>query len=112
MNITSLAISGQCSSGKSTVSKLLAKKLGWNNVNIGNEFKRIAAEQGLPIEHFGSIPEKVLRAIDSQNEERIITERNVIWDGRLTCLSYTPHRLWSGQQGNNDQYCFLDILQS
>jgi len=70
------AISGQCSSGKSTLSKLLAKKLGWNYVNAGNEFKRLAAEQGLPIEYFGSIPEKVLRAIDIQNEERIKTERN------------------------------------
>ena len=85
MNVTSLAISGQCSSGKSTLSTLLAKKLGWNYVNVGDEFKRLAAEQGLPIENFGLIPEKILRAIDIQNEERIKTERNVIWDGRLTC---------------------------
>ena len=85
MNVTSLAISGQCSSGKSTLGKLLATKLGWNYVSVGEEFKRLAAEQGLPIEDFGSIPEKVLRAVDIQNETRIQTEHNVIWDGRLTC---------------------------
>ena len=45
--------------------------MGGNYVNVGNEFKRLAAEHRLPIENFGSIPEKVLRAIDSQNEERI-----------------------------------------
>jgi len=85
MNVTSLAISGQCSSGKSTLSKLLATKLSWNYVSVGDEFKRLAAEQGLPIENFGLIPEKVLRAIDTQTKERIKTERWTIWDDRLTC---------------------------
>ena len=85
MNITSFAISGQCSSGKSTLSKFLARELGWNYVNVGNEFKRLAEEHRLSIENFGSIPKKVLRAIDSQNEKRIKNECNIIWDGRLTC---------------------------
>ena len=85
MTIRSFAISGQCSSGKSTLSELLAKKLGWNYVNVGHEFKRIAIEHKVQIENFGSIPETILRAIDLQNKERIKIERNVVWDGRLTC---------------------------
>jgi predicted cytidylate kinase len=85
MKTTSVAVSGQCSSGKSTLCILLAQKLGWRYVNVGNEFKRLATKYKLEIEDFGSIPENILRNIDTQIEKRIKQEHNVIWDSRLTC---------------------------
>ena len=59
MIITSIAVSGQCSSGKSTLCRVLDKKLGWKHVNVGDEFKRLAVEHGFRIENFGSIPENM-----------------------------------------------------
>ena len=77
MNISSLAVSGQCSSGKSTLSQLLAQKFSWNYINVGEEVKRLATERGLPIEKFGLLPEDVLRGIDIINGERIKSEKNI-----------------------------------
>ena len=80
MNITSFAISGQCSSGKSTLSLLLAKQLGWNYVNFGEVFKRLAIKYKLLIEKFGLISDTILRSVDIKNKERIKTEYNFVWD--------------------------------
>lgn len=84
-DFSSLAISGQCCSGKSTLCRILSKKLNWSHVNIGNEYRKIAKSEGLEIEKFGSIPDILLRQIDDQIHQRIQTEANMIWDGRLAC---------------------------
>lgn len=84
-DFSSLAVSGQCSSGKSTLCKILSKSLNWKHVDVGNEFRKIAKYEGLEIEKFGSISDELLRHIDEQIRQRIQTEENMIWDGRLTC---------------------------
>jgi cytidylate kinase len=81
----SLAVSGECSSGKSTLCKTLSQILNWTHVDVGNEFRKIAEPRGLRIEEFGSIPDPLLRQIDDQIRHRIQIEVNVIWDGRLAC---------------------------
>lgn len=83
---SSLAVSGQCCSGKSTLCKILSKKLNWTHVNVGNEYRKIARLKGLEIEKFGSIPDTLLRQIDDQIRQRIRNETNTIWDGRLVCF--------------------------
>lgn len=82
----SLAVSGECSSGKSTLCRTLSQRLNWAHVDVGNEFRKIADIRGLRIEEFGSIPDPLLRQIDDQIRNRIQTEANVIWDGRLACF--------------------------
>jgi len=84
-HLTSLAVSGQCCSGKSTLCRILSKKLDWEHVDIGNEIRKLAELHGLDITCFGSIPDVLLRQIDKQIEDRIRTETKVIWDGRLAC---------------------------
>ena len=42
-----ITLSGQLGSGKSTVGKLLAKKLGYTFYSTGNAQRKIAAERGL-----------------------------------------------------------------
>lgn len=99
----SLAVSGQCCSGKSTLCKILSRKLKWTHVDVGNEFRKLAKIRGIGIEKFGSIGDKLLRQIDDQICQRIQTEANTIWDGRLTC--YLAH--------NNTKifkvYCIADL---
>lgn len=82
---SSLAISGQCCSGKSTLCKILSGKLGWLHVDVGGEIRKLAREQGLQIEKFGLIPERSLLGIDALIKQQIIAYENRIWDGRLSC---------------------------
>ena len=85
LTFTSIAVSGQACSGKSTLCKLLSNKLEWCYVEIGGEIRKLAIEHHLAIEHFGSIPDPQLRQVDEHIEQRISIETNTIWDGRLAC---------------------------
>ena len=53
---------------------------------MGSEFRKIAKREGLRIEEFGSVPDPSLRQIDNQVQQRIETEANRVWDGRLACF--------------------------
>lgn len=102
-DFSSLAVSGQCCSGKSTLCRILSKKLNWTLVDVGNEFRKIAKTKGIGIEKFGSIPDKLLRQVDNQIRQRIHTEVNTIWDGRLTCyLAHENKRIFK-------IYCVADL---
>jgi predicted cytidylate kinase len=84
-SFSSIAVSGQACSGKSTICSLLAQSLFWKHVNIGAEFRKLANIAGLEIEKFGSVPENQLRKVDQEITQRIRKEPQVIWDGRLAC---------------------------
>lgn len=102
-NFSSLAVSGQCCSGKSTLCKTLSKKLNWAHVDVGSEFRKIAQTKGIVIERFGSITDELLRQVDDQIRQRIQTEVNMIWDGRLTCyLAHSNNRIFK-------LYCIADL---
>jgi len=85
VNFHSLAVSGNCSSGKSTLCRTLSRRLDWKHVDVGNEFRRLSELKGLRIEEFGSIPDSLLCQIDDRIQDRLKAEVNVIWDGRLAC---------------------------
>lgn len=82
--VNSIAISGSACSGKTTLSTLLAKQLRWNHVNVGQLFRDLAGEQGLPIEKFGSLDDSALRKVDEGVKQRMKTASHVVWEGRLT----------------------------
>jgi|GEM_PF-2152014 len=82
----SLAVSGECSAGKSTLCEILSRRFSWIHIDVGSEFRKIAKLEGLRIEEFGSIPDPLLRQIDNQVKQRVETEENRIWDGRLVCF--------------------------
>ena len=93
----SLAISGECSSGKSSICKRLSQNLGWVHVNIGMEFRKLTSNEGLDIEQFGKIPNNLLRRVDRKILARMRSEINRIWDGRLASTGLYFIRMTTSQ---------------
>ncbi|MDO8622212.1 MAG: cytidylate kinase family protein [bacterium] len=81
-----ITISGTPGSGKSTVAKLLAKKLGYRYLNTGQIFREAAAKRGMTLEafaeHVNTHPE-LDRKFDAQLVARARTHPNLILEGRL-----------------------------
>lgn len=84
--MTIISISGTAGSGKSTVGKLLAKKLGYNHYSMGDMQKEIAEEKGISLLELGKLEEKD-RSIDEEVDQRQIDfgrkEDNFVIDSRL-----------------------------
>ncbi len=81
-----ITISGTPGSGKSTVAKLLAKKLNLKHYSTGDFMREIAKERNLSLEELERIAEGD-RAIDTTLDKRQIelgkNEDNFVIDGRL-----------------------------
>ena len=84
--IVSIAVSGPNGTGKTTICTNLSRRLQWEHVNVGQEFRRLAEEFNLLIEDFGSVPDEILLQIDELMKNRMANETNTIWDGRLSCF--------------------------
>jgi len=82
-----ITISGTAGSGKSTIAKLLAKKLNLKHYSTGDFMRDLAKERNLSLEDLGKIAEGD-RSIDLTLDKRQIqlgkTEDNFIIDGRLS----------------------------
>lgn len=79
-----VTISGPPGSGKTTVGKLLAEKLGRKFVSTGMIFRHMAKEQGVTLEQFGEMA-KVDHTIDKELDQRIldIAHEDIVLEGRL-----------------------------
>lgn len=80
-----VAISGQVASGKTTVARLLANKLGYRFVSIGELFRKIAAERGLTLMQLHEAAERD-HSIDKYVDQVSIEEAkkgNVVIEGHL-----------------------------
>ncbi len=81
-----ITISGHAGSGKSTVAKLLAKKLGFKHYSAGDLRRQLAQERGLTIEEFNTLGEtdpSTDKLADERSTILAKTEDNFILDGRL-----------------------------
>jgi predicted cytidylate kinase len=82
-----ITISGTAGSGKSTVAKLLAVKLGLKHYSTGDFMRDIAKERNLSLEELGKIAEGD-RSIDEQLDRRQVKlgkeEDDFVIDGRLS----------------------------
>ena len=99
----SIAVSGKCSTGKTTLCENIANIIHWKHIDIGSEFKRLSKEYNLTIEKFGSLPDAILRSIDDRLKERMNKEYGIIWDSRLSCYlaKDNPHIF--------KVYCYVDL---
>ena len=84
-----IAISGKAGSGKSTVAKELAKKLGLKHYSVGDLMRKMAKEKGITLLELGRRAEKD-KSIDRELDERQIelgsNEKDFVIDGRLTAF--------------------------
>ena len=80
-----MAVSGSNSTGKTTLCKVLSMRLNWKHVTVGGEIRKLAEEFNFNIEEFGSLPDEILIEVDNRMRERMTTEKNTIWDSRLSC---------------------------
>ncbi len=81
-----IAISGKAGSGKSTVAKEVAKKLGLKHYSVGDLMRKLAKEKKMPLNELSRLAEKD-KSIDMELDKKTIGLRaadNFVIDGRLT----------------------------
>jgi len=82
-----ITISGALGSGKSTIAKLLAKKLNLKHYSTGDFMRKLAAERNLTILELNNIAVKedwVDKELDERQIKFGIEEDNFVIDGRLS----------------------------
>ncbi len=83
--MVTITISGTPGSGKSTVAKILEKKLGLNYIYSGMIFRQLAEEHNMELEKFGKYCEQnseIDKKLDARQLE-ILEKGDVILEGRL-----------------------------
>ena len=110
-----ITLSGLPGSGKSTVAKLLAKKLGYRFFSMGDLRGKAALERGLTIDAFNALPENTDTIVDDYQKKLGEMEDNLVIDGRISWhfiptsfkvfLSVDPkvgaERIFAGKRGVN-----------
>ena len=84
-----ITISGNAGSGKSTVAKLLSKKLRLKHYSIGDLMRAMATEKGLSLLELNKLAEKdpsIDFELDNNLKELGKTKDNFVVDGRLTAF--------------------------
>ncbi len=81
-----ITISGQAGSGKTTIGKALAKRLGYEFYDIGTLRKQMAAERGMTIEEFNKLGETESftdKDADNFTIQLAKTKKDFVMQGRL-----------------------------
>ncbi len=79
-----ITISGLPGSGKSTVAKELAKRLGYRFYSMGDIRGKAAEARGLTIDEFNALPENTDAIADDFQKKLGETEDDLVVDGRLS----------------------------
>lgn len=85
-----ITISGLPGSGKSTVAKKLAERLGYRFYSMGDIRGKAAEERGLTIDQFNDLPENTDAIADDFQKRLGETEDNFVDDGRLAWYFIPP----------------------
>lgn len=88
-----ISICGISGSGKSTISKLLAERLGYKHYSIGEIRRKMAVDRGMTLAELNKLGEKedfTDKEVDKFQEELGKKEDNFVIDGR-TSFHFIPH---------------------
>jgi len=83
-----IVIGGRAGSGKSTIAKLVAKKLSLKHYSMGDLQRQIAKERGISLLELGKLEEKdpsIDKELDNKQKE-LEKEDNFVIDGRLSAF--------------------------
>lgn len=83
MKYKNIAISGVGGTGKSTLARGLAEKLGWKVVSSGSFIRKWHQDHGVPLVETDKIPEEVDRKMDMSYQEMMRTEEGIVFESRL-----------------------------
>jgi CMP/dCMP kinase len=83
MKYRNIAISGETGTGKTTLSRNLANKLGWKIVNGGEFFRAWHKEHGIPIENTEEVPKEVDNQIDADFQKKMEEDSETVFEMRL-----------------------------
>ncbi len=78
-----IVVSGDISTGKSTLAKNLAKSLGWDFFSGGAYFRQWHKEHNISLEDTEIIPEKVDRDFEKDVQNKIRTEEGTVYESQL-----------------------------
>jgi cytidylate kinase len=90
-----ITIGGNAGSGKSTVARMLAEKLGFEKYSMGDVRRKMALERGMTIEEFNKLGEtEGFTDMDADKyQEKLASEQdNFVIDGRLS-FHFIPNSL-------------------
>ena len=90
-----ISLSGTPGSGKSTVAKLLAKKLGFDHYSMGDLRRKMAEERGMTLEQLNRLGEKEAftdKEVDDYQIKLGKEKDNFVIDGRLS-FHFIPHSI-------------------
>ncbi|MFA7298589.1 MAG: AAA family ATPase [Candidatus Absconditabacterales bacterium] len=124
-------MSGKAGSGKGTISKLLAEKLGYEHISIGEIKRKLAHKMGLTISEFDILGEKPenKETFDLKYEEyqkNLDVNSKIILDGRMAFFCQ-PHsfkvfleitdeeaarRIFNDKERLGDEYSSLDDVKN
>lgn len=79
-----ISICGTPGSGKSTVAKIIAKKLGYKYYSVGEVRRQIAEKRGLTILEFNQLKEDTDTEFDNRQKQMGEKEDNFVIEGRLS----------------------------
>lgn len=83
MKINNIAVSGPIGSGKTTLAKNLAKKLGWKYISTGEFFRNWHKENNIPLAQSEKIPEELDRMIDRDYQNLMLEKQNCVFESHL-----------------------------
>lgn len=83
MKFRNIAISGDIGTGKTTLAKNLAFKLGWRQLHAGEYFRNWHREHHLPLDQTEKIPPQVDREMDFDYQRMMGSEEKIVFESHL-----------------------------
>jgi cytidylate kinase len=79
-----ITISGRAANGATTLSRLLAQKLGWIVINGGEIYREYVKKNGIPLEKTTKVPDAYHKELDALIKDKLVSKKNLIIESWLS----------------------------